>query len=177
VLPSRYGIGDLGLAAAGWVDLLHEAGQGWWQALALGPTGYGNSPYRSLSSFAGNEQLISPDRLIEDGLLRGSDCISESFSSPAIDYAAVIPFKRRRLEQAWSNFRTGAPGGLQANYGQFCNTHRHWPEDYALFRALKLRHNGAYYLEWPTELVRRVPAALAMSEPAGSPQQRLQPRP
>src|SRR5712672_1968702 len=66
-LPSPYGIGDMGPAALEWVDRLHEAGQAWWQALPLGPTGYGNSPYQSLSSFAGNELLVSPDGLIEDG--------------------------------------------------------------------------------------------------------------
>ena len=69
-LPSPYGIGDLGPAAFAWVDWLHQAGQGWWQALPLGPTGYGDSPYQCLSSFAGNELLISPDALIEDELLR-----------------------------------------------------------------------------------------------------------
>ena len=160
-LPSPYGIGDVGPAALAWVDRLHEAGQSWWQALPLGPTGYGNSPYQSLSSFAGNELLISPDGLIEDGLLRASDCDGNSFSAAAIDYGAVIPFKRRILEKSWSNFRAGAREELQAAYEQFCNTHRHWLEDYALFRALKARHNDAYYLQWPTELVRRVPEALA----------------
>jgi 4-alpha-glucanotransferase len=159
-LPSRYGIGDLGPAALAWVDRLQEAGQSWWQALPLGPTGYGNSPYQSLSSFAGNELLISPERLIEEGLLRAADCEPRFLPSSAIDYAAVIPFKRRIVEQAWSNFRTGAFGELQTAYEQFCSTHRHWLEDYALFRALKVRHNDAYYLEWPTELVRRFPAVL-----------------
>src|ERR1051325_1130138 len=72
--PSRYGIGDLGPAAFAWVDRLREAGQSWWQALPLGPTGYANSPYQALSSFAGNWLLVSPDALIEDGLLRASDC-------------------------------------------------------------------------------------------------------
>ena len=73
-LPSPYGIGDVGPAALEWVDRLHEAGQRWWQALPLGPTGYGDSPYQPQSSFAGNVLLISPDWLIEDGLLRPSDC-------------------------------------------------------------------------------------------------------
>src|SRR5271169_6964957 len=73
-LPSAYGIGDVGPAAFAAVDRLQAAGQSWWQALPLGPTGYGNSPYQSLSSFAGNGLLISPDSLIEDGLLRQSDC-------------------------------------------------------------------------------------------------------
>src|SRR6516225_12032941 len=68
-LPSPYGIGDLGPSAFRWIDRLREAGQSWWQALPLGPTGYGNSPYHPLSSFAGNELLVSPELLIEDGLL------------------------------------------------------------------------------------------------------------
>jgi 4-alpha-glucanotransferase len=160
-LPSPYGIGDLGPAALAWVDRLREAGQGWWQALPLGPTGYGNSPYQALSSFAGNELLISPDGLIEDGLLKGSDCEVRSFAASRIDYGAVIPYKRRMLETAWSNFRAEKNHQLQANYEQFCEAHRHWLEDYALFRALKAKYNNIYYLEWPAELVRRVPAALA----------------
>ena len=73
-LPSPYGIGDLGPAAFSWIDRLHEAGQEWWQALPLGPTGYGNSPYQCLSSFAGNGLLISPEFLIEDGLLQADEC-------------------------------------------------------------------------------------------------------
>src|ERR1700734_3994565 len=73
-LPSPYGIGDLGPAALSWIDRLAEAGQSWWQALPPGPTGYGNSPYQPLSSFAGNALVISPDWLIEDELLGPSDC-------------------------------------------------------------------------------------------------------
>ena len=96
-LPSPYGIGDVGPAALAWIDRLHEAGQTWWQSLPLGPTGYGNSPYQSLSSFAGNELLISPDGLIEDGLLRAGDWTGNSFPADAIDYNAVIPFKHRLL--------------------------------------------------------------------------------
>ena len=104
-----------------WIDRLHEAGQSWWQALPLGPTGYGNSPYQSLSSFAGNELLISPDGLIEDGLLRASDCEGRLFSTVAVDYDAVIPFKRRMLETAWSNFHAGARPDLRPAYEQFCD--------------------------------------------------------
>src|ERR1700682_3825375 len=72
-LPSPYGIGDLGASAFSWIDRLHDARQGWWQSLPLGPTGYGNSPYQSLSSFAGNALLISPGSLISDGLIQASD--------------------------------------------------------------------------------------------------------
>ena len=111
-LPSPYGIGDVGPAALAWIDRLREAGQSWWQALPLGPTGYGNSPYQALSSFAGNELLISPDGLIEDGLLQASDCEPKSFAASRIDYGAVIPYKRRLLETAWGNFCVEKNGTL-----------------------------------------------------------------
>src|SRR3989442_2509046 len=88
-LPSRYGIGDLGQAAVAWIDRLHETGQAWWQALPLGPTGYGDSPYQSLSSFAGNPLLVSPDWLIEDELVKTSDCAGGPFLATAVDFDEV----------------------------------------------------------------------------------------
>ena len=160
-LPTPYGIGDVGPAALAWVDRLHEADQGWWQALPLGPTGYGDSPYQSLSSFAGNWLLISPDALIAEGLLRASDVAGLSFPETAVDYDAVTSFKQRVLETAWSNFNVGAGQDMKVAYEQFCNEQAHWLEDYALFRVLKARYHGSYFLEWPAELVRRDPPALA----------------
>src|SRR5438874_2453728 len=162
-LPSPYGIGDVGPTAIAWINQLSDAGQSWWQALPLGPTGYGNSPYQSLSSFAGNGLLISPDWLIEDGLLRPSDCMAPPFSPSTVDYNTVIPFKHRLLEKAWTNFVRAGSVDLRVAFEQFCHEQAHWLEDYALFRALKIRYNGAYYLEWPTELVQRVPKALAQA--------------
>ncbi len=159
-LPSRYGIGDIGPAALAWVDRLREAGQSWWQALPLGPTGYSNSPYQSLSSFAGNELLVSPDSLIEDGLLPANEGAGHSSPASSVDYATVMPFKSRLLETAWANFRAGARSDLQLDFDQYCHDRAHWLDDYALFRALKAKHEGAYYLEWPRELVERSPAAL-----------------
>src|SRR5580692_3163477 len=159
-LPSGYGIGDLGPTALAWLDQLHEAGQGWWQALPLGPTGYGNSPYQSLSSFAGNGLLISPDDLIQEGLLT-SDFEQPTFPVTTIDYDSVIPFKHRLLDQAWTEFAAGARKDLRPEYEQFCHDKAHWLEDYALFRALKAKYNNTFYLEWPTDLVQRTPAALA----------------
>src|SRR5512143_1509958 len=85
-LPSPYGIGDVGPSALKWIDQLHEAGQSWWQALPLGPTGYGNSPYQSLSSFAGYGLLISPDWLIEDGLLTAGECAPPLLPKAAAGY-------------------------------------------------------------------------------------------
>jgi 4-alpha-glucanotransferase len=159
-LPSPYGIGDVGPAAFAWVDRLHEAGQSWWQSLPLGPTGYGNSPYQSLSSFAGNGLLISPDFLIEDGLLDANECRCDSLPA-AVDYEAIVPYKHGLLERVWSNFRAGARTDLRSAFEQFCENEAHWLEDYALFRALKAEYNGAYYLDWPQDLVQRKPAALA----------------
>lgn len=159
-LPSPYGIGDLGPSAFSWIDRLHDAGQGWWQALPLGPTGYGHSPYQSLSSFAGNGLLLSPESLVSDGLLDMSDCTSH-FPSDLVDYESVIPFKEKLLEKAWKKFASGVRRDLRPNYEEFCAAQETWLEDYALFRALKNKFGGAYYLEWPEDLVQRKPAALA----------------
>jgi hypothetical protein len=160
-LPSPYAVGDVGPAALDWVHRLHQAGQRRWQALPLGPTGYGNSLYQLQSSFAGNVLLISPDWLIADGLLRGSDVDRRPGSSTAVDYDAVIPFKHRMLDVAWANFCAGASPDPRGHFAEFCAEHAHWLDDYALFRALKMRCEGRHYLEWPVELVERVPAALA----------------
>ncbi len=161
-LPSPYGIGDLGSSAFSWVDRLHEACQGWWQSLPLGPTGYGNSPYQSLSSFVGNDLIISPARLISDGLLRTSDC-EEHFASDKVEYENVIPYKHRLLERAWTSFRLGERNDLRPAYEEFCAAQEHWLEDYALFRALKGKYYNAYYLEWPEDLVDRRADALAQA--------------
>lgn len=161
-LPSSYGIGDLGPSAFSWIDRLHEAGQEWWQALPLGPTGYGNSPYQSLSSFAGNGLVISPECLISDGLLSADDCAA-SFPSDRVDYDSVIPFKERLLEKTAKRFDAGKREDLRQAYEEFCATQGTWLEDYALFRALKNKFAGSYYLEWPEDLVQRRPAALAQA--------------
>jgi 4-alpha-glucanotransferase len=160
-LPSPYGIGDLGPLAHTWVDRLHAAGQTWWQALPIGPTGYGNSPYQSLSSFAGNGLVLSPQFLIDDELLRATDCPSHAFSPRAIDYDAVISFKEQLLSTVWTSFARSAGSELRIAFDEYRHAETHWLDDYALFRALKAKHNGASYLTWPPALVRRVPAALA----------------
>src|SRR5580693_4109363 len=131
-LPSPYGVGDLGSPAFSWIDRLHDAGQRWWQALPLGPTGYGNSPYQSMSSFAGNELLISPSSLISDGLIQASDALSQ-FSADVVDYDSVIAFKQRLLEKVWANFKAGqrSDRDLAPAYDEFCARQAHWLEDYA----------------------------------------------
>jgi 4-alpha-glucanotransferase len=161
-LPAPYGIGDVGPVAFSWVDRLREAGQTWWQALPLGPTGLGNSPYTSLSSFAGNALLVSPDLLIQDGLLTARDCEEgRTLPKSAVDFEAVITFKHRLLELAWSNFSSSGNRELKSDFEQFCSEQAHWLDDYALFRALKAHFKGADFLDWPEELARRNPSALA----------------
>jgi len=159
-LPSRYGVGDVGPGAVEWVDRLQEAGQSWWQSLPLGPTGYGNSPYQPLSSFAGNGLVVSPDWLIEDGLLRASDLPLDAFPKGPVDYDAVIPFKHGLLEKAWANFQASAGADLRVAYEQFLNEQAHWLNDYALFHALNAKFHSEYYLDWPKELVEREPTAI-----------------
>src|SRR5437764_8363591 len=99
-LPSRHGIGDFGPSASAWIDRLSEAKQSWWQALPLGPTGYGNSPYSSLSSFAGNELLISPDRLLKAGCFRRSAGEAADPAGRPSDYPPVPPSKPALRQQA-----------------------------------------------------------------------------
>jgi len=155
-LPSPYGVGDLGSSAFSWIDRLHDASQRWWQVLPLGPTGYGNSPYQSLSSFALSPLLISPASLIAEGLLRASDAQS-NFSNDVVDFDSVSAFKERLLEAAWANFRSAQSKfkNLKFDYEQFCASQERWLDNYALFRALKAMYHGAYYLDWPAELVQR----------------------
>ncbi len=163
-LPSPYGIGDVGPSAFAWVDRLAAAGQTWWQVLPLGPTGYGHSPYQALSSFAANPLVISPDQLIEDGLLRAGDCSDGSFPADRVDFEKVIPFKERVLVRAWKHFRTGVRPDLRLEFEQFCEEKGPVQDDAALFMALRGRYGGRPFQEWPAELVRREPKSLARAK-------------
>lgn len=155
-LPSRYGIGDVGPAALRWIDRLCDAGQTWWHAF-----GFCTSVYQTHSSFAGSALVISPDWLIEEGLLTPTDCDCVSFPTETIDYDVVVPFKHWLLEKAWNKFNSGARKDLFRSYEQFRKKQAHWLEDYAMFQALKLKYRGAHHREWPLEVVRREPSAIA----------------
>jgi len=159
-LPSPFGVGDFGHTALSWIDGLAGARQRWWQALPLGPTGYDNSPYQPLSSFAGNVLLISPDWLIEDELLTKNDCVHDPFPATVVDYDAVASFKHRLIATAWKRFRADGRPSLRTAYEQFCHDQKHWLDDYALFRGLKTKFDNIQYLEWPAELANRDPTAL-----------------
>src|SRR3990170_237838 len=145
-LPGRYGIGDLGDEAYRFVDFLASAKQSLWQVLPLGPTGYGDSPYQCFSAFAGNPLLISPDKLLEEGLLAGDDVRSvPPFPSGAVDFGEVIDYKRRLLNRAARRFRAGAKDRLREEFDMFCAEQAYWLEDFALFMALKDAHAGAVW--------------------------------
>jgi 4-alpha-glucanotransferase len=159
-LPSQYGAGDAGVASFRWVDRLQAAGQSWWHALPLGPTGYRSSPCQDFSAFAASELLIGPDALLEDGLVNERDCTGFSFPADHIDYSVVVPFKHHLLEMAGSRFRDGVRGDLRPEFDRFRFEQSHWLDDYALFRALKSQFDNSHYLTWPMEFVQREAAAL-----------------
>ncbi len=159
-LPGPYGIGDLGPAAYGWVEALVSVKQKWWQILPLGPTSYGDSPYQCFSAFAGNPYLVSPDKLIEDGLLTRSDVSGADFPADKVDYGPVIAYKIKLLTRAWENFKAGKAPALRAAFDQFRAEQAGWLDDYGLFMALKDAHGGVSWLEWEAEARLRQPAAL-----------------
>ncbi|HYP18600.1 MAG TPA: 4-alpha-glucanotransferase [Chloroflexia bacterium] len=160
-LPGPWGIGDLGPEANAFVDFLHATGQRLWEVLPLGPTGYGDSPYQSLSAFAGNPNLVSPERLVEDGLLSPEDLAGiEPFPEGVVDFGAVIPLKRHLLQRAFERFRAGARPELIEPLRDFRAEHQVWLEDFALFAALKNAHDGVQWLAWEEELACRDARAL-----------------
>lgn len=162
-LPGRFGVGDLGLEAHRFVDWLAAAGQVYWQIMPLGPTGYGDSPYSSFSAFAGNTNLVSPEKLVESGLLPESDIADAPDAAPGrVDYGEVIEYKRELLEKAFVNFKTKlkTDDSLRDDYVGFLDFASAWLEDYALFAALKDEHKGEPWHTWEAGLARRETAAV-----------------
>lgn len=158
-LPSRYGIGDLGGEAFRWVDFLVSANQKLWQILPLGPTGFGDSPYQCFSAFAGNPYLISPDKLLADGLLSRSDLESvPTFLNDNVDYGPAIQYKLSLLDKVYVNYKHTRI--LRDEFESFKQKNSVWLDDFALFMALKESHGGAVWSTWEDELVSRQPQAL-----------------
>ncbi|MGH2515874.1 MAG: 4-alpha-glucanotransferase [Ktedonobacterales bacterium] len=163
-LPGPYGIGDLGPAAISLLDFLAAARQKLWQVLPLGPTGYGNSPYATLSAFAGNPLLISPERLAEDELLSPADLADHPpFPDTSVDFGALVPWKLALLRRAHLRFSTASAAALRHDYERFRESQRAWLDDYALYAALKAEHDGAAWVEWERELATRQEDALALA--------------
>jgi 4-alpha-glucanotransferase len=161
-LPGRYGVGDLGGAAYRFVDWLASAGQHLWQVLPLGPTGYGNSPYQCFSAFAGSTLLVSPDLLVEHGLLAPEDLSSAPpLPDGRVDYGRAIEFKEALLGRAFENFERANPAGVRAEFEKFKEASAGWLNDYALYRSLKRERNEVAWTEWEERLVRRDDETLA----------------
>src|SRR5689334_1839143 len=161
-LPSPYGIGDFGPGAIALLDFLHGGRQRLWQVLPLAPTGYGASPYAAVSAFAGNPLLISPQRLVEDGLLDAADLIDHpAFPAERVDYALVTPWKMSLLRRAHAAFLTAAGDALREAYTHFAAAQHDWLDDFALFAALKEEHGGVAWTDWPAALAARDEPALA----------------
>jgi len=159
--PSPYGIGDLGTGAYEFINFLKAANQKLWQVLPLGPTGYGDSPYQSFSSFAGNHYLISPDILVEHGWLSPSDLEGADFNPRSVDYGPVVKYKTDILKKAHATFKATASAADKSRLTKFSKRHSAWLDDYALFMALKDYHNGAPWTDWPKALANRDIKALA----------------
>jgi len=159
-LPTAYGIGDLGHSAYHFIDFLKCSGQTFWQMLPLGPTGYGDSPYQTLSAFGGNPMLISPELLIEDNLLELSELQVEEFDETHVDYNRVIPYKQKLLKKAYVHFNLHSKHFLEEPFRDFCKKEAFWLEDFVLFFALKSHHNERPWTEWEKKLRLRHPKAL-----------------
>jgi len=156
-LPGGHGIGDLGSEAHAFVDFLASTGQRWWQTLPLGPTGFGNSPYQSHSSFAGNPLLIDLDNLIKRGWFAPETRLDDaSLPVDHVDFDAVTVLKMGVVRQAFKRFKTQ---GKTPHFEEFISANRVWLDDYVFYQALKDVHGGLPWFEWEPELVARDPSA------------------
>jgi len=152
-LPNEYGIGDLGPELYRFIDYIHKYKLNLWQILPLGPTGYADSPYQSLSAFAGNPMLISPQKLIEMSIITSKMCEPPiKFPDSYVDYGEIIKYKWQILETAFQNFQKNTNTDLQEDFNSFINEESFWLEEYSLFMSIKLAHNLRAWIEWEQEL-------------------------
>ena len=150
-LPSDYGIGSLGKEARAFADFLHAAGQSWWQILPVGPTGEGNSPYTSMSTFAGNPLFIDLDLLAADGLLDRSDLTAAKVpAGDQIEYNALHKTREALLRKAFRRAK-----GKEDKEVRTFTERNPWAREYALYRAAKTHFDGKPWYDWPDEALRR----------------------
>ena len=155
-LPGPYGIGTMGKQAFRFIDFLEEAGQSVWQILPLNPTGYGDSPYQSCSTFAGNHYLIDLDTLVEEGLLQEEELSSIQWchSETKADFGLLYNNRLNVLRKAYERFTANE------ELDSFCLRNSSWLPDFALFMALKGRFGGKPWYQWDKELKFRDPDAI-----------------
>ena len=149
-LPSKYGIGCFSKSAYDFVDELKAAGQCCWQILPLGPTSYGDSPYQSFSTFAGNPYFISLEDLIQEGVLTEKECNSVDFGNKAddIDYEKLYKGRYKLLRKAYGR----SDITKNQDFLKFQREQGYWLKDYALFMAVKDRFEGAPWSEWAQDI-------------------------
>ena len=161
-LPGKYGIGTLGKEAYAFIDFLKKSKQKLWQIFPLGPTGYGDSPYQSFSSFAGNPYLIDFDLLIEAHLLSEEDLRDIFFgdNEEYIDYGAIYNQKYPLLRKAYDNFKSSDNSEMKGSLENFKRENSSWLNDYSLYISLKNHFNGLPWNEWPQDIKNRENAAM-----------------
>jgi len=157
-LWSPYGIGSFSRSAYEFVDWLARAGQSYWQILPLGPTGYGDSPYQSFSTFAGNPYFIDLDRLIQAGLLTKEECAGDWGGQPdRTDYGKIYEHRFPVLRKAYERSGCRSDGAFL----QFCNEQREWLAEYSLYMAVKDHFGGVSWNEWDEDIRRHNPQSVA----------------
>ncbi|MBO5207775.1 MAG: 4-alpha-glucanotransferase [Lachnospiraceae bacterium] len=158
-IPSKYGIGTFSKQAYAFIDLLAQAGQTYWQMLPLGPTGYGDSPYQSFSTFAGNPYYIDLEELIEEGYLTKEDCDQYDFGDNAeyVDYEKIYNSRFKVLRKAFKNSKIEENDDFKA----FISKNSYWLDDYALYMAVKNSFDGISWIEWDEDIKLRKESALA----------------
>ena len=149
-LPSKYGIGCFSKSAYEFADWLKEAGQSYWQILPLGPTSYGDSPYQSFSTYAGNPYFISLEDLIEEGVLTEKECekLETESEEGTIDYKKLYEDRYPILRKAYERSNISQ----NPDYQQFLAENEWWLSDYALFMAVKDRFEGRPWTEWAEDI-------------------------
>ena len=154
-LPSKYGIGTMGREAYRFVDFLVKAGQTYWQILPIGPTSYGDSPYQSSSTFAGNPYFIDLEELVTEGLLDPFELDEAAFGNDPekVDFGKIYENRWPLLRKAAGRFLVRVGGWedapLRRAYESFCAENAYWLDSFALFSALKERFGGVSWQDWP----------------------------
>jgi 4-alpha-glucanotransferase len=165
-LPGPHGIGDFGPDAFRFVDWLASAGQRIWQLLPTNPIGPGDSPYQSVSAFAGSPLMVALEPLVAAGWLPAPVLPADGFSAHRVDFGKVVPWRERQLRAAHAGFTAKADAGEHAAFGAWCTQQAHWLDDYTLFMALETAHGGQPWWNWPAPLRQRDAAALAQQRAA-----------